>query len=95
MTMLDGESAQSGVSFTQESIALDGASFADCEFRKCKLIYSGGEAPTFDACRFDGCDWRFEGPAARTLEHLKGVWAAGGKPAVQALIKDITGAAGR
>lgn len=86
---------QREMSFTQENVALDGMSFSDCEFRKCRLIYSGGEPPTFDACKFDHCDWRFEGPAASTLEHLKVVWGAGAKPTVQALIKDITGAVGR
>ena len=33
--------------------------------------------------------------AARTLAHLKGVWAAGAKAPVQAMIKEITGAGGR
>lgn len=95
MTTIEAVVAHSAVSFTQETIALDGVEFTDCEFRKCRLIYGGGEPPTFEGCKFDHCDWRFEGPAARTLDHLKGVWAAGGKPAVQALIKEITGAAGR
>lgn len=80
------------VSFTQETVTLDGEAFTDCEFRKCRLVYSGGEAPSFARCRFDNCDWRFEGPAARTLEHLKAVWSAGAKPVVQGLIKEITGA---
>ena len=93
--MSDVDTPQRAVSFTQENVTLDGMTFSDCEFRKCRLIYSGGEPPVFDACKFDHCDWRFEGPAARTLEHLKGVWGAGGKPTVQALIKDITGAGGR
>jgi len=86
---------QSGVSFTHETVALDGASFAGCEFRKCRLVYSGGEAPRFDGCKFDHCDWRFEGPAALTLEHLKAMWGAGAKATVQAMIKEITGAGGR
>jgi hypothetical protein len=83
----------SATNFNHETVALDGEAFADCEFRKCRLVYAGGEPPSFTDCRFDQCDWRFEGPAARTLEHLKVVWAAGAKPLVQGLIKEITGAA--
>jgi hypothetical protein len=51
--------------------------------------------PDFKKCRFDGCDWKFEGPAADTLAHLKLIWSVGGKAPVQALIKEITGAGGK
>ncbi|MDB5455263.1 MAG: hypothetical protein JWP92_848 [Caulobacter sp.] len=77
--------------FNHESVALDGESFDGCEFRDCRLVYSGGEPPSFVNCRFDACDWRFEDAAANTLAHLKTVWSVGGKAAVQAMIKDITG----
>ena len=80
--------------FNHETVKLDGEAFTDCEFRDCRLIYSGGESPIFDGCRFSDCEWRMEGAAARTLEHLKVVWGAGGKATVQALIKEITVAAG-
>jgi hypothetical protein len=86
---------QSATIFTQETLQLDGESFEGCEFRKCRLVYTGGEVPKFTDCRFDACDWKFEGPAARTLEHLKVVWGAGGKALVQGLIKEITVAGGR
>lgn len=83
----------SGTQFSHEAIILDGADFADCEFRDCRLIYAGGEAPSFSNCRFHGCDWKFEAAAARTLAQLKQVWGLGGKANVQALIKEITAAA--
>jgi hypothetical protein len=81
-----------GTIFNHESVALDGETFDGCEFRDCRLVYTGGEPPTFVNCRFDACDWRFEDAAANTLTHLKTVWGVGGKAAVQAMIKDITGA---
>lgn len=86
---------QTAVIYNHETVALDGEAFSDCEFRDCRLVFSGGEAPVFNRCRFDDCDWRFEGAAQNTLAHLKAVWAAGGKATVQALIKEITGAGGR
>lgn len=78
--------------YNHESVLLDGETFDACEFRDCRMIYAGGEPPTFSGCRFDGCDWRFDEAAGRTLAYLKVVWAAGQKATVQGLIKDITGA---
>lgn len=86
---------QTATIFNHETVALDGESFSDCEFRDSRLVYSGGEPPHFEGCRFTGCDWRFEGPAANTLAHLKVVWGAGGKAPVQQMIKEITGGGGR
>jgi hypothetical protein len=87
--------AQSGASYNHETVNLDGETFVGCEFRACRLVYSGGATPSFTDCRFDDCEWKFEDAAARTLAHLKGVWAAGAKAPVQAMIKEITGAGGR
>ena len=81
--------------FNHETVMLDGEGFSDCEFRECRLVYSGGEPPSFERCRFDKCEWKFEDRAAHTLAHLKLVWASGGKATVQALIKDIPGGGGR
>jgi hypothetical protein len=79
--------------YNHETVALDGEEFVDCEFRDARLVYSGGELPTFSGCKFDACEWRFEGAAARTLAHLKLIWGVGAKAHVQGLIKEITGAA--
>ncbi|HEY3694149.1 hypothetical protein [Phenylobacterium sp.] len=81
-----------GVIYNHETVALDGETFSDCEFRNCRLVYAGGEPPIFKDCRIDGCEWRFDEAAGRTLAHLRAVWNAGGKSSVQALIKEITGA---
>ncbi len=80
---------------THENVTLDGEHFEDCEFRQCRLIYSGGEPPSLTRCRFEACEWRFEGPAANTLAHMKVVWSAGAKSFVQGLIKEITVAGGK
>ena len=82
----------SGAVYNRETIQLDGETFSDCEFRDARLVYSGGEPPTFSRCRFDACEWKFDDAAARTLAHLKLLWAVGAKASVQAQIKEITGA---
>jgi len=78
------------VIFNHETVALDAERFADCEFRECRMVYRGGEPPSFEGCSFVGCDWQFEDAAANTLKHLKTLWAVGGKAKVQAVIKTIT-----
>ena len=81
--------------FNHETVTLDGEEFSDCEFRDCRMVYAGGPPPVFQSCRFDDCEWKFEGSAANTLAYLKVVWAVGGKAPVQGLIKEITGGGGR
>ena len=76
--------------FSLETVALDGETFSDCEFRDCRLVYAGGEPPTFSQCRFDACDWKFDEAAGRTLAYLKLVWSVGQKATVQGLIKEVT-----
>ena len=83
----------SGISYNHETVALDGESFSDCEFRDCRLIYSGGEPPHFSGCKFADCVWKFEDGAANTLAYLKLVWGLGEKALIQGLIKEVTGAA--
>jgi hypothetical protein len=82
---------QTGALFNHETVLLDGEAYTDCEFRHCRLVYAGGEVPSFDNCKFGDCDWKLDDAATRTLGHLKAMWSAGGKAPVQALIKEITG----
>lgn len=77
--------------YNHETVQLDGGAFDDCDFIGCRLVYAGGEPPSFSGCRFDDCEWKYEEAAARTLSYLRQVWDAGAKTAVQAAIKDITG----
>ena len=86
---------QSSINFNHETVALDGESFSDCEFRDCRMVYSGGKPPAFSNCRFEGVEWEFDDAAAHTLAHLKLVWSVGGKAQIQAMIKEITGAGGK
>jgi len=81
---------QDGIVFNHETVSLDGESFSGCEFRDCRMVYAGGPVPTFKNCRFDGCEWKMDEAAGRTLAHLKLIWSVGEKAPVQALIKEVT-----
>ena len=80
----------SGIRYNHETVVLDGETFSDCEFRDSRLVYSGGEVPSFSRCKFDGCEWKLDDSAARTLTYLRQMWEVGAKAPVQSLIKDIT-----
>ena len=54
----------SGVIYNHETVPLDGETFSACEFRDSRLVYAGGEPPTFTDCRFDGCEWKYDEAAA-------------------------------
>lgn len=81
-----------GAIYSHETVSLDGQTFSDCQFQNSRLVYAGGEPPAFVRCHFDACDWKFDDSAARTLAHLKILWASGAKASVQNIIKEITGA---
>jgi hypothetical protein len=81
---------RTAAAYNHETVELDAEQFSECEFRDCRMIYRGGEPPSFVDCRFTGCDWQFEDAAASTLACLKTMWTAGGKAAVQSMIKTIT-----
>ena len=80
----------SGESYNHQTVELDGETFSNCAFAACRLVYSGGEVPQFEGCRFDDCEWKFEEAAGHTLSFLKTLWNVGAKASVQAMIKEIT-----
>lgn len=52
-------------------IDLGGVSFVDCEFKNCKLIYSGGDPPTLTRCTYENIQFEFRRRAANTVAFLK------------------------
>lgn len=73
--------------FEDSTIALDGARYTDCTFLRCQLVYGGGvlqlQGNTFDTCLFV-----FKGPAALTLEFMRG---CAEDPGLAAMIEQSTG----
>ena len=56
------------------------------------LPHAGGALPGFSDCRFNGCDWKLDEAAERTIDLLRLVWNIGDKVPVQTIIKSITAA---
>lgn len=80
------------MTYSHETVLMEAETFSHCEFRDCRLVFTGGELAVLNDCKFVGCEWKLDEAATRTLAHLKLMWSAGGKGPVQALIKDITAA---
>lgn len=57
-------------SFQNEILSVDDKVFVSCHFRNCILLYSGGEF-NLAGTRVQGCTWRFNGAAYRTLNVLQ------------------------
>jgi len=80
--------------FEDMEIYLDGSSFYNCTFKRCRFIYSG-VVPTTIAGRFDvvDCQWAFAGPAANMIQFMSGMYKAGMKEMVEHMIANIRGEA--
>lgn len=64
--------------FENSAIELDNKTFEGCVFKNCTLIYGGG-ALSFNNNNLDGVEWRFIGPAARTLGLISAFYQGGGE----------------
>lgn len=73
-------------------VSLDGASFFNCDFTDCDLIYEGGLPPTLNNCRFNSARFTFQGPAGATLQFLKAMAPAhtNMRHVVQGLLPELT-----
>jgi hypothetical protein len=78
---------QRGVTFTEsDNVVTDGTTFIECSFERANLLYSGGEHPRFERCRFSNASWEFGGAALRTTNLLR---AINGSPGGDAFIADL------
>jgi hypothetical protein len=76
-------------SYTNTTEHLDGNEYLDCNFNNVLLVYSGGEPPKLVGCSFDGCNWKFEGAAERTLYFMGGLYHGGGKDLIEKTFDNI------
>jgi hypothetical protein len=56
--------------FEDETILLDGETFENCKFIRCRLSYAGGQQPAMLNCDFVPQTWQFTGAATNTISFL-------------------------
>lgn len=79
-----------GQLFKEQRVELGEATFVDCVFHHCDLVYDGRAVQTQD-CDFEDNRWKFEGPAGDTLKMLGHIWTIGGRRTVAYELSKITG----
>ena len=67
-----------GCTFKNAIVHVDGQSYRECRFERCRLVYSGGDLPRMVDCEFLRCRWTLEGAGARTLRLMKAMVERGG-----------------
>ncbi|MEH3452378.1 hypothetical protein [Phytobacter diazotrophicus] len=75
-----------------EFIELDGNHYEKCTFKNCEIVFKGLLPFNLIGCDFIGCKWRFDGPAANTMNFLKIMYkdmGAFGKQMVEATFENI------
>jgi hypothetical protein len=75
-------------SFENTDVHLDGTVFQGCSFKDVVFIYGGGSLPDLSDCSIDGCSWKFEDAADRTIILIRALAQAMG-PEGQAFVEKI------
>ena len=72
-------------------IFIDGGTFVECTFNNCTMIYSGLMQGQIQSCRFEGCEWKFSGPARNGLDFLGVIYSIGdsGREIVEGIFQGI------
>ena len=71
-----------------DKVFLDGNYYEKCTFTNCILVYQATGEVGFDSCKLINCNWSFEGPAAKTINFLRGMYHGFG-PANQKVVENL------
>ncbi|GBF05590.1 hypothetical protein DAERI_050099 [Deinococcus aerius] len=63
--------------FENTRVDLDGNEYRNCTFRRCTVVYSGGQVPLISGCDFNGCEFGFSDAAERTLIFMNRMYHGG------------------
>jgi hypothetical protein len=83
---------ETGKTFINQTVRLDGTRFEDCAFHGCTLVFRGEQPVHIVGCRLEDVKWRFDGPARHTLQFLSQLYQGtgeGGRRTVEATFESI------
>jgi|SRR5689334_2185108 hypothetical protein len=78
--------------FRDENIHIDEDEYQFCRFQNCRIIFSGNGPARFSNCKFDECQWVFDGAAEETIQYLAALYSglgAGGRALVEGVFQGI------
>ena len=81
--------------FERTTVMLDGNRFEGCEFNGCTVVFTGVADVHLTGSTFKDCNWRFDGPAARTAQFMGAMYLSGGgaQQLIEATFRDLAGKA--
>jgi hypothetical protein len=79
-----------GTQFTRTRIELDNASYEDCTFTECEIVYSAKGPVHAEGLRFINCRFRFDRAARATMDFLTAMYQFAA-PVVEATFDNIRG----
>ncbi len=77
--------------FSDATIYLDGASFYDCTFERCTIVFSSLLPTTLSNPKFIDCVWQATGPAEYTINFMASLYKVGARDLIEATFKTIRG----
>lgn len=80
-----------GQTFADMTLTLDGGSFVDCRFERCKITICGMLPISLENPRFVDCTWSFSGPASTTVSFMAAMYRAGAKDLIEKTCNGILG----
>ncbi|NJL94068.1 MAG: hypothetical protein HC915_10225 [Anaerolineae bacterium] len=80
------------LTFRNQTVEVDGNRYDGCTFMECRLVYRGGELPSFVRCDFDRVNFQLEGGAYQTLKYLTGMYHGGFSSQVEQSLGQMLGA---
>ncbi len=63
--------------FANQRVDVDGNRYEACIFTDCRLVYRGGDKPSFSGCTFRQTNLQLEDAANRTAQYLQGLYGLG------------------
>lgn len=78
-----------GMLFREQTVRLDGKTFEDCTFERCRLVYSGMKPIELIGGTIDCCIWDFDGPALNVFNFLAMLEGSGGAGLVDEVLRKV------
>jgi hypothetical protein len=77
--------------FSDMAVVIDGSSFYNCTFNRCKMIFAGMLPATLDSPTFNDCQWEFTPPASNAIAFMTAIYKMGGAELIENTFRAIRG----
>jgi hypothetical protein len=77
--------------FNNMTVVIDGSSFYNCTFNRCKMQFAGLLPGTLEGGTFNDCQWQFAPPASNAIEFMAAIYKLGGAEMIENTFRAIRG----